>query len=303
MKLLRLAAALAAALVLAACSRAPDAAPTAFAPDPALPPDQAALATANAALDAFRAGDAPALYASLPASIRTDISSLLSDAVSAIDPDFWRESSAFLTDLADALDAQSANLASLLGQLPVFLNGDPAPDLDAVPEVAAADVTSVAAFLHSLAASADRDALLRGDFSKILALPALRNVLSQAYAKLDETGTLDGAFSVVRTNPDGSVTLHFGASDEGEDSDWRLVDGAWFPAPVGSDYADMIAEARSAIADFKTSFASEYRSQLLPVLRQLRGVLPSLKAAESPEQLQTAATMAFFALAASFPSN
>lgn len=297
MKLIRLAASLAAALVLAACSRAPDAAPAAFVPDPALPPDQAALATANAALDAFRAGDAPALYASLPASIRTDISSLLSDAVSAIDPDFWRESSAFLTDLADALDAQSANLASLLGQLPVFLNDDPAPDLDAVPEVAAADVTSVAAFLRSLAASADRDALLRGDFSKILALPALRDVLSQAFAKLDESGTLDGAFSVVRTNPDGSVTLHFGDADEGEDSDWRLVDGAWFPAPVGSDYAEALATFREAVDGFKTSFAAEYRDQLLPVLRQLRGVLPTLKAAESPEQLQTAATMAFFALA------
>ena len=150
---------------------------------------------------------------------------------------------------------------------------------------------------RSIASSADRDALLRGDLSKLLALPALRDVLSQAFAKLDESGALDGAFSIVRTNPDGSVTLRFGASpDEGEDADWRLVDGAWFPAPVGSEYADMIAEAHSAIDGFKTTFAAEYRDQLLPVLRQLRGVLPSLKAAESPEQLQTAATMAFFAL-------
>jgi len=296
MKLLRLAAALAAALVLAACAPKPEP-PAAFVPDPALPPDQAALATANAALDALRAGDAPALYASLPATVRSDFSSLLADAASAIDPDFWNESTAFLTDLADALEAQSANIAALLGQLPTYLNGESAPDLDAVPEIAATDVASVASFLRSFAASADRSSLVAGDLSKILALPALRDVLSQAYAKLGESGTLDGAFSVLRTNPDGSVTLHFGASpDDGEDSDWRLVDGTWFPSPVASEYAETLASAREAVDGFKTAFASEYRDQLLPAIRQLRGVIPALKAASSPEQLQTSLLMSLFAL-------
>lgn len=306
MKLLRLAAALAAALVLAACSRTPDASSPASSSAPALPPDQAALATANAALDAFRAGDAPALYTSLPASIRSDFSSLLADAASAIDPDFWRESTAFLTDLADAIDAQSANLASLLdNRLADYLASAPAASAaaDSSVTVAAADFSSLASFLRSFAASVDRDTLLRGDLSKLLSIPALRDILVLSHSQLASSGALDGAFSVVRTNPDGSVTLRFGEGDDAKDVDWHLVDGTWFPAPVGSEYAETLASFREAVGEFKTAFPAEYRDQILPALRQLRGILPSLKAAESPEQLQTAATMAFFALAATLPSN
>lgn len=277
--------ALAAALLLAAaCSR----------PPPPLPPEQAAVRSANALLEAARAADLPAFFDALPPARQNDVRALVAKAAAAIDEELWNESAAFLADFADAAQKQSANLATLCNDLAQSRRRAKGP---APAEVTPADISTLAGFLAEIAAL-DRDALLSGDLSALLASPSLHSVYASLLDKAAAARPLPSAY--VLADADDSASLPPGsiavapADDPSAVTTVSLIDGVWFPDEIDRALSAACAEASQSLDRF--SLDPETRTILLSAIRSLRSTLPALAAAQSPDQLKSTATLAFGAL-------
>lgn len=277
-------AALAAALLLApACSK----------PPPPPTPEQAAVRSANALLDAVRAADPAAVFEALPPARQNDIRALVAKAVSAIDEELWNESTTFLADFSDAAKKQSANLSALFNER---LRASKAPsEAQASPE----DFAVLADFLGEIAAL-DRNALLSGDLSALLSSPSLRSIFSGILGKNAAAHPLPSAFVLLPAPPDASPDAPHGivslaaADDPSAPFSVSLHDGVWFPDALDEAIAAACAQASDALDNF--TLDPDTRELLLSGLRSVRTLLPSIASAKTPDQLRASALMAFGAL-------
>ena len=264
-------AAAAAALVVAfaACSpKSPDSAVQDAAADIAqvsLTPEQAALASAQRLLGALSDGDISAAYALLPASYRSDVSSVVKAYASKVDPELAGMVADAVSALGGAIEKQAAHIFEIVesGQLPFEV-----PE-EAVEQVTADGIRQFGQFVGAAKSWFKPGELAQGDIGALLSNPQIRGVLKDAFASNEEIART--GFRLAETQPDdpARVSLESGSDEDGwEAGDMVLVEGCWIPADLADGWNEAISEALSEAADFEVP---------AEVADQIRSVLPALQ--------------------------
>ncbi len=264
-------------------------------------PGEEAQAAAQEFMDACTTLDVQKAYGMLPSSTRGKITAAVAPYVQAVDAECWNAAAGLLSDVADVVGAQADNLVALAKQY----DGDYVEIIDAVT---AADIKNLAVVLKAIG-SLDRQKIIEGDYSALLGSKGVKELMKfiQGQAEFQEAvaDELGATFKLVSENEDGTVTLVEvkANGEEGQALQMKKMDGVWVIADFIEGIEEGLADMGDDIsADFimevADMFSPENKGEILTAIGAIRGILPTLKNARSPEELTGAAMTGFMRLGA-----
>ena len=267
-------------------------------------PGEEAQAAAQEFLDSCTTLDVQKAYEMLPSSTRGKITAAVAPYVQAIDAECWNAAAGLLSDVADVVGAQADNLVALAKQY----GGDYVENIDSVK---ASDIKNLGVVLKAIG-SLDRQKIIAGDYSALLGSKGVKELMKfiQGQAEFQEAvaDELGATFKLVSENEDGTVTLVEvkANGEEGQEMLMKKMDGVWVIADFIKGIEEGLAEMGNDVsADFVMAdmFSPENKAEILTAIGAIRGVLPSLKNARSPEELTGAAMAGFMQLGSLFDGD
>jgi hypothetical protein len=235
--------------------------------------------------DELGAGKAGIIWTAMPASYQTDLTALVREAGTKVDPELYDRGFSLVGKVADVLGKQRAFI--LAGPLGANVKDKAALE---------ANWDSVVSLLRSLATSKastaaglknlDLKALLETTGSEILAHAEKLSAASEKgsfYNQLKavkfELEKREGANASLRvTQPDGTVTT----------TNLIKVEDRWVPTDLAGEWATNIAKAKADLAAVKPEDLAKGKPKMLGAFAMAEGVIDQLAAAKTQEEFDQA---------------
>lgn len=252
------------------------------------------IESARRFFDSISSGRFSDVYGLLPASYKTDVSTLVSTFGKKMDADLWKECQSLVVDLADLAAVKSGMMAELSTRR-VGTELGMTPEQSADLRQQTADVVSkVAPEVKTLASKLTLDVLKTGEIEDILEMPELANIAKvvantktakEEFTLVDVKSGLSGAVIAVIKNGLGQV----------DNTEFINVEGAWIPQKLADGWKGGVDMALKSINEMK--FSESQKQQFLSMVPLVRMGIQQAKTARTPEELGQAFIMPFMMIA------
>jgi len=244
----------------------------------------AVIAAAESLAAAAMHGDAQGFLERMPADTRGALSSLASEAAAKVDAETWEAAVRLLRDFGEMVDAQSELLYGFYQEgrekrgVPDFDN----PVLHAMFEgVSPETISAFGKALAGLAGGLSRDELLAGRLDALFADETFRDWFVRGWtASVRKWGLKEPEYAFA-SQPDADTVLINDLAN-GDTETWIRFNGGWFPKNLAEGIEAWADEQRLALAE--TELSDEERGNVRKVCRQVRALIPGMRAAKTREE-------------------